>query len=154
MAKQKEKPAGIQGYERIAIDFTPKIPPLKKIKDKTQIDVRYCLISPFAFVHIYWNEKNSELVYNIEEPPMNEEELECKKQIISAMRDLINFDLIIEKSEEKLMEYIDEKFKLLAVELGMNFSYESYKKIYYYLCRDFVGFNKIDPLLRDYYVEL
>lgn len=148
-----EKNTGIQDYKRIQIDFSPKTPPLKKTKDKTKINVRYCLIAPFAFVHIYWNSKIYELVYEIEEPVLDEKELEYKERIISAMRDLINFDTIVTKDEGVLLEYIDKRFKLLAIELGMNISYESYKKIYYYLCRDFIGFNEIEPLLRDYFIE-
>ena len=48
----------LQNYPKIQVDFSPKIPPLKKLKDKTQIDVRYALIAPFAFAHIHWDEKN------------------------------------------------------------------------------------------------
>ena len=143
----------LQNYERVLIDFSPKIPPLKKIEDKTKVNVRYCLISPFAFVHIYWDTKNYELVYEIEEPILTREEKEYRDQIISTMRELINFDTIIQKSKETLLEYIDKRFKLLAIELGIDLSYESYKKIYYYICRDFIGFNEAEPLLRDYFVE-
>jgi len=144
---------GIQSYKRIAIDFTPEIPQLKNIKDKTQIDVRYCLISPFVFAHIYWDAKAYEIVYKIEEPEIDLRELKYKEQIVSAMQDMINFDMIVKKDKESLLDYIDKRFKLLAIELGMNFSYETYKKIYYYLARDFLGFNEIEPLLRDYFVE-
>ena len=52
-----------------------------------------------------------------------------------------------------MLDYIDKRFKLLAIELGIEVSYESYKKMFYYLCRDFVGFNETEPLLRDYFVE-
>ncbi|MFH1801367.1 MAG: ATPase, T2SS/T4P/T4SS family [archaeon] len=148
-----EQKVEVQNYPRVQIKFSPLIPPLKKIKDKTQINVRYCLIEPFAYVHIYWDPKIYELVYEIEEPRLTPEEREHKEQIISAMRDLINFDTIVEKSTEKLLEYIDKRFKFLAVELGIELSYESYSKIYYYLCRDFIGFNEAEPLLRDYFVE-
>ncbi len=148
----KEK-LDIQHYKRVEIDFSPKIPALKKIKNKTEIDVRYCLVAPFAFVHIYWDLKIYEVVYEVEEPVLDEKEARYKKQIISAMRDMINFDVVIEKNKESLLEYIDKRFKLLAVELGMDLSYENYKKIYYYLIRDFIGFNEVDPLLRDYFVE-
>lgn len=149
----ERKNIGIQSYDRVLIDFSPKIPPLKEIRDKTKINVRYCLISPFAYVHIYWNPVIYELVYEIEEPLLNEREIKEKEQIISAMREMINFDAIVEKEKETLLEYIDKRLKFLAVELGINLSYESYKKIYYYLCRDFMGFNEIEPLLRDYFVE-
>jgi len=148
-----EKNTGIQGYKKIPINFSPVIPPLKKVKDKTKVDVRYCLISPFAFAHIHWDPKIYEIVYEIEEPLLNEEENKYKEQITSTMRDMINFDSIVIKSEGALMDYIDRRFKFLAIELGLNLSYESYMKIYYYLCRDFIGFNEAEPLLKDYFVE-
>ena len=150
--KKKEENL-IMDYPKPKIDFGVKIPPLRKMRDKTQIDVRYGLILPFVFVHIYWNPKISEVAYEIEEPLLDETEKHYKEQIINAMRDMINFDTIIEKDIEKLMDYIDKRFKILAVEMDFNMSYESYSKIYYYLCRDFIGFNDVEPLLRDYYVE-
>ena len=61
----------IQNYPRVAIDFSPVTPALKKIKDKTKIDVRYSVIAPFAFVHIYWNPKSYEVVYEVEEPRLD-----------------------------------------------------------------------------------
>jgi len=50
---------GIQNYPIVEIDFNPKIPALKKIKDKTKINIRYSLIAPFTFAHIYWDKKIS-----------------------------------------------------------------------------------------------
>ncbi|MBU0894943.1 MAG: type II/IV secretion system ATPase subunit [Nanoarchaeota archaeon] len=150
---QKEKRINIQNYQRVEIKFTPKIPHLKKIKDKSKINVRYSLISPFSFAHIYWDPKEYELVYEVEEPYLNEKEIIYKNQIISAMRDMINFDTVIEKNQETLLDYIDKRFKILAIELGIDLPYESYQKIFYYLARDFIGFNETDPLLRDYFVE-
>jgi len=47
----------IDKYERVKINFSPQIPPLKRVDDKTKVDVRYCIISPFTFIHIYWDEK-------------------------------------------------------------------------------------------------
>ena len=143
----------IAKYERVLIDFSPKIPPLKKSDDKTKVNIRYSLIAPFAFVHIYWDPKIYELVYEVEEPILTREEKAYREQILSVMKELINFDSIIQKNKETLMEYIDKRFKLLAIELGLDIPYESYRKIYYYLCRDFIGFNEVEPLLRDYFVE-
>ncbi len=151
--KVKQEVQGIQSYRKVSIDFSPKIPPLKKIENKTEINVRYCLIAPFAFVHIYWNPKIYELIYEVEEPLLDKTEMGYKEQIVSAMRDLINFQSIIKKDKKTILEYIDKRFKILAIELGMNIPYETYKKIYYYLCRDFIGFNETEPFLRDYFVE-
>ena len=147
------KTLSIQNYPRVQIDFSPEIPPLKKVIDKTKVDIRYCLIAPFAFAHIYWDPKLYEILYKIEEPILDEKEKEDKNEIVSAMRNMINFDNVIQKNNEALLEHIDERLKIIATELGINMSYESYKKIYYYLCRDFIGFNEIEPLIRDYFVE-
>jgi archaeal flagellar protein FlaI len=143
----------IQNYERVKINFNPAIPPLEKVKDKTKVDVRYCVISPFAFVHIYWDDNLYELVCDIEEPVLTEQEKFYREQLTNAIEDLINFEEIIERDEETLLEYIDQRLKLLAIEFGLDIPYESYKKIYYYLCRDFLGVNEIEPILRDYFVE-
>src|SRR3989338_8998789 len=144
---------GIQNYPKVEIDFSPETPNLKKIEDKTKVNIRYTLIAPFAFAHIYWNDKISELIYEVEEPPLSRKEEQYKEELISAMENMINFDTIIEKRADILLDYIDRMFKILAVELGLDVPYESYKKIFYYLARNFVGFNEVEPLLRDYFVE-
>ena len=153
MPKPKKKNMGILDYPQVVVDFAPKIPPIKKIKDKSKVDVRYCLISPFAYVHIYWDPKEYELVYEIEEPILTKEEQKYKDQLVDSLRSMINFEEIIGGGRETLFQYIDRRLKLLALELGLKISYETYKKIYYYLCRDFIGFNETEVLLRDYFVE-
>jgi len=143
----------IGDYKRVEINFFPTIPPLKKVKDKTKIDIRYCVLSPYSFIHIYWDDKRYELIYEIEEPLLNEIEKNQMKQISYALKNLINFETLISKKREDLLDYIDLRFKVLAEEFGMSLSYDSYKRIYYYLIRDFIGFNETDALLRDYFIE-
>ena len=140
MAQKKEEVK----YPRVEINFSPENPRFQKLADKTRVNIRYSLISPFAFAHIYWDSKISEMVYEVEEPILTEEEMHYKEEIISAMEKMISIGETLER---------DQMLKLLITELGIDLSYESYRKIYYYLCRDFIGFNEIDPLLRDYYVE-
>ncbi len=143
----------IVSYPEVKINFSPEIPKLRKIEDKTQVNVRYAVISPFAFVHIYWKPEIAELVYDVEEPLLNDEEAKHKDEILSAMRDMIDFEGVVDKNLDSLLAYLNRMFKLLAVELGIQLSYESYRKIFYYIARDFAGFNEIEPLLRDYFVE-
>jgi len=149
----KEQIKRINTYPRPHVNFSPRMPALKRIKDKTKINIRYALIEPYAYVHIYWDEKNYEIIYEVEEPVLDETEEKYREEMITAMRNFINFDVVVDNELEKLLDYIDKRFKLLSTELGMDFSYETYSKIYYYLIRDFIGFNEVDPLLRDYYVE-
>lgn len=149
----EQKSFDVQNYKKPEINFSPKIPPMKRIEDKTKINVRYSLIAPYTFAHIYWDSKESEIIYEVEEPQLNSAEKKFHEEISEAMQEIINFQTIIDNKKETILDYIDRMFKTITVELGVNLPYKSYKKIYYYLCRDFIGFNEIEPFLRDYFVE-
>jgi len=137
----------------IKIDVSPPIPALPRITDKTSIDLRYALIAPYANAHLFWNKKKGELIYEVEEPILAKAEQETLKKIEEGMRELINVNVITEKTEEALVEYIDKTARLLISELNLQVSESLYEKIFYYLYRDFVGFNEIEPLIRDYFIE-
>lgn len=137
----------------IAININPTIPALPKIEDKTKIDVRYMLISPYASAHIHWDEKINEVVYDIEEPVLAEDEADVLDKLESALMQLINVNVAVDKGIEAVIEYIDKTARFLIDELNLKMSSETYQKIFYYLFRDFIGFNEIDPLLKDYFIE-
>lgn len=137
----------------LTVNITPTIPPLPIIKDKTKIDLRYILISPYVSVHIFWDAKENELVYNIEEPILSENQRILLRQIEEAMIEIINIDVIVEKNPEAMINYINKTSKIIINELGLEMNEEDYKKIFYYLYRNFVGLNEIEPLIRDYFIE-
>ncbi|MFH0831383.1 MAG: type II/IV secretion system ATPase subunit [archaeon] len=139
--------------EPIKIDLSPKIPVLPKFSDKSMIDVRYMLLSPYVSAHIYWNPEISEVVYDIEEPILSDDEKANLIKVESGMRELMNLNVLIEKNPEATIEYLDKTARLLITEMGLKISEDSYKKLFYYLYRNFVGLNDIEPLLRDYFIE-
>ena len=148
-----EKRGKMAEQERIVINLSPTIPALPKVKDKTQVDVRYALISPYAFVHIHYDKELLELVYELEEPLLSGEEKNLLKKIEEGMRELININVLVEKTQEAMIEYVDKTARLLIAELDLKVSSVSYKKLFYYLFRNFIGFNEIEPLTRDYFIE-
>tara|TARA_Y100000310_G_scaffold340182_2_gene435083 strand:- start:1140 stop:4121 length:2982 start_codon:yes stop_codon:yes gene_type:complete len=135
------------------INLNPLIPALPKPKDKKKVDVRYMLIPPYASAHIYWDEKRNEIVYDLEEPVLEPYEKQALEKIESAMLELVNVNVAVEKSVEATTEYIDKTARLLIDELNLKISADTYNKMFYYLFRDFIGFNEVDPILRDYFVE-
>ncbi len=137
----------------IEMDLNPSIPALKGMQDKTEVDIRYPLISPFAFAHIYWDSEHGELIYDVEEPPLDERETSILYELEEAMRDIINVDVVHEKDIQSLVEYTDKTARLLISELSISLNDESYNKIFYYLFRDFVGLNKIEAIMKDYFIE-
>ena len=137
----------------VAINLNPPIPSLPRVKDKRTLDIRYVLISPYATAHIHWDNTLNELVYELEEPLLDEYEQDILQQVEAAMLELINVNVAVEKTIEATTEYIDKTVRLLIDELNIKISMESYNKMFYYLFRDFIGLNEIDPLLRDYFIE-
>jgi flagellar protein FlaI len=135
------------------INLNPKIPSIPKSEDKTKIDLRYMLVVPYASAHIYWNEKSGEVVYDLEEPFLNDKDKKDIEKIQQAMREMLNINLISEKTPESLVDYIDKTAKLIISELGLKIEQDSYEKISYYLYRDFVGLNEIEALMHDYFIE-
>jgi len=137
----------------VSINLNPQIPALPRGVTKEKVDIRYMLISPYANAHIYWNEKNSELVYDLEEPVLSKKETVNLKKIGEAMQDTININLVVKKDRESLIDYIDKTARVIISEAGLKISEDSYKKFFYYLYRDFVGLNKIEALMHDYFIE-
>jgi len=139
--------------KKIEINLNPRIPALPKIEDKTKINVRYTLISPYVSVHIYWDKKEKELIYFIEEPILNDKEKQLLKTLERSLGEMINVNVLIDKTTDAMIEYIEKTSRLLIEELSLTINEESYKKIFYYLFRDFIGLNEIEPLMKDYFIE-
>src|SRR3989344_644285 len=137
----------------IRINLNPTIPALRRYVDKKKVDVRYMLIPPYASTHIYWNNKLNELVYELEEPILDDYDKAALEKVENAMLELINVNVAIDKTLEAITNYVDRTARLLIDELNIKVSSESYAKIFYYLFRNFIGLNEIDPLMRDYFIE-
>jgi len=137
----------------INFNLNPNVPAIQRAEDKTKIDVRYMVIAPFVSIHIYWNEKQGEVVYEVEEPVLKQGDKEILEQIERTMREAININQVVEKSAEGLIDYVDKTARLVISEIGLKIEEESYHRIFYYLYRDFVGLNEIEPLIHDYFIE-
>src|SRR3989338_9005445 len=70
----------------------------------------------------------------------------------NAMVEMINVNVVVEKTQEAVLGYLDKTARLLIDELNLSLSESSYNKIFYYLYRDFVGLNETDPLINDYFI--
>ncbi|MDP2750093.1 MAG: type II/IV secretion system ATPase subunit [Nanoarchaeota archaeon] len=135
------------------IDLTPRRVSLPKVDDLKKINVRYPLMPPFAFAHIFWDDKNKELIYFVEEPILSETEAEILRILRMGLNEMINISLVKAKKFQIVIQYLEESVQSILVELGTKISPETYKKLMYYIYRDSIGFNQIEPLINDYYIE-
>jgi len=122
-------------------------------KDIHKIDVKYPLIPPFAYAHIKWDPQIKQLKYIVQEPELSDDEVKTLNRISSALIDLIEVGLTSIKASGKATEYLEKQIKKVLKELGINLTPDQYIRMMYYIYRDFIGLNEIEPLLQDPYIE-
>ncbi len=135
------------------ISFRQQIFELPTIKDKTKLNVRYPLIEPFAYAHIFWDVKKHELIYQIEEPVLNVDEKRVLGILEKGIEELINISFIAIKSSDVIVKYLEDNVKVLLNEYRIKVAKTTFLKLMYYVYRDFVGLNEIEPIMRDYFIE-
>ena len=138
----------------ININSNPKVPMIPKFNDKTKIDVRYMVIVPYVSIHVYYDEKSGEVIYDVEEPILSDKDKSDLDKVEQAIREVVNISMVGEENtREKLLDYIDKTAKLIISELGLTIEQKNYDKMFYYLYRNFIGLNEIEPIMKDYFIE-
>ena len=135
------------------IDVNVGIPTLPDVADPTKLDIKYPLIPPYTFAHVHWDAANTELVYDVEEPVLSEKEKDILKVLEDGIRELINLSYINTNNRDTVLLYLEKNMKILLTELAIDLSMDSYLKIMYYIYRDFVGLNELEPMMNDYFIE-
>ncbi|BFI73261.1 secretion system protein E [Nanoarchaeota archaeon] len=123
-----------------------------KFEDKSKLDVIYPLIGKFAYAHVYYDLLSDEIIYEVLEPEVSDEE----KLIIDKAKEYILDEMY--KDPESFLN-VDPKFILIkkleefVKKFKINLDKEEFLKYYYYLWRDMLGLEKIEPLFYDVFIE-
>lgn len=126
------------------------LPPARDIKIKNII---YPVLKPYAYVSVRFNEKENELVYHVIEPMLNDHEKAILKKLKEGLVQIIDVALEDIKHPEKIIEFLEASIQNLISEYNFSLNEKEYLKIMYYIYRDFVGYNKIEVMLNDPFVE-
>ncbi|VVB80253.1 Type II/IV secretion system protein [uncultured archaeon] len=135
------------------LNYNVRVPTIQFSPDRTLIDIRYPLIAPYANAHIYWDQKQGEVVYDLEEPILDQSELELLDKLESSLREMINVSTVMSQDGQDSETYLDKLLRLVISESALEVSEESYDKIFYFLYRNFFGLNEIEGLMHDYFIE-
>ncbi|MCD6476633.1 MAG: type II/IV secretion system ATPase subunit [Candidatus Aenigmarchaeota archaeon] len=120
-----------------------------KLPEKLDRVVKYFLIPKYASVSII--KKNGKILYNISEPKMTKKENELYDKIVAGLMEIIDVEL--SKLKTNALNYLKQKVDQVILELEINVPEKSYNKIMYYIYRNFIGLNEIEPLMHDPYIE-
>jgi flagellar protein FlaI len=121
--------------------------------DLTKINIIYPLMEPFSYANIKWDAENKELMYLVLEPKLTEEEQQLLKKLSEGLIELIDVDLSAVNDFSKAITYLQNNVLKVIKEFGLRPSQQQFIKLMYYIYRDFIGFNEIEPLLQDPNIE-
>ncbi|OYT57051.1 secretion system protein E [Euryarchaeota archaeon ex4484_162] len=122
-----------------------------EIRQSRDLDF-YPLNEPYAFARIYFNSENQEREYIVIEPPLNNFEKEKLKFIQDVL--IKGLDINLEELEEKgAQQYLRENIDRIIRDYEISLDSNSKEKIFYYVVRDFLGYGKIDALMKDPNIE-
>ena len=141
-------------------EIPPLIPPLplekpeaKKALTKPRTGIQYSLIPPFASVDIRWDENGKEFIYKLVEPELSETEKSIYEKIVSGLLEILDIELSAIKIKSEAVKYLEDMIKKILEEYEIEISNDSYSKILYYIDRNFVGLNELEPLIQDPHIE-
>ncbi|MFH0929579.1 MAG: type II/IV secretion system ATPase subunit [Candidatus Aenigmatarchaeota archaeon] len=125
--------------------------------DLKSINIVYTLIpsndkTPFASANIKWSRRESGLVYYLIEPVLSDEEKKLLNNIKLALVEKLDVDFkTLRKDDAKsfLAKKFEDTINLMAAELP----YQKRQALFYYVQRDFVGMDKIEPMMQDPNIE-
>jgi len=116
-------------------------------------DIKYSLIGELAYADIKWEENESQFVYNVREPKFSPEEEKIYSKMVSGLMEILDVELSAIKKKEEAQKYLQSQIKKVLEEYEIKISEETYIKILYFVQRNFVGLNEIEPLMQDPYIE-
>ena len=118
---------------------------------------RYWVKAPYAYVSIVYNDEQNDHRYVVVEPEMDQSERALMGEFDERLSTALLFEDVEEhehddRVEEKVRR-LEDKVLELAAEYNIDASDESFHKLLYYLERNYIFYNKIDPFMNDPHVE-
>jgi type IV secretory pathway ATPase VirB11/archaellum biosynthesis ATPase/intein/homing endonuclease len=110
---------------------------------------RYWIVKPYSWAAILFNEEKNERLYYLVEPTLTP----LEKTVLETLHEHLLDRLTYEETTKDRDAVIRDKAMELLEEYGISLDEKSVNKIIYYLRRNYVGYGKIDGLLKDPRIE-
>lgn len=106
----------------------------------------------YTYAHITWDNEKDSLVYNVIEPDLSESDKELVEDIKNELEEKLDVDF--EKlGKVEASEYLRERVEEVLEGMERSLSGERKKAIKYFLQRDFLGLERVEPLMKDPNIE-
>ncbi len=145
----EEEPSTPMLLHEIPEDLRGEVPAEWNPPDFSHVDERYALIPPHAYAHIYFDNQEGILRYDVEEPVLSSKERDALERIKTLLIDKLDVDAYTLVKRGSAEEYISKKFEEIVRDYRFNLTAHEKERVKYYVLRDFVGLERIEPLMRD-----
>lgn len=155
--EENEPEIKFDGIEVPEIKIDVKLPRFEEKKLKS-ISAKYPLIPRsgkgkiYAYAHILWNDLTHEFVYNVVEPELSAENEENLKKIKEFIQEKVDVDFTRLRKREAI-QYINNMFNDALSYFKIIQSEEAKDVLRYYIFRDFIGLELLEPFLHDPNIE-
>ena len=127
----------------------------KTIEEKRSSVFReaYPIYEPYVYAAVTREPTTQKVHYEIIEPTLLKEEEDRVREIKDLLMEEIDVGLKDLETRERAEEYLRKKVLEIIKEYRIKVASEAIDKIMYYLVRDFIGYGKIDALMKDHLIE-
>ncbi len=113
----------------------------------------YPIEEPYVYAAVVRDPTTQRVRYEVIEPTLLKEEEDELKEIKHILIEEIDVNLKDIETREKAAEYLEDKVREIVREYDFKMAEEAINKFIYYIVRDFVGYGKIDSLMKDHLIE-
>jgi flagellar protein FlaI len=122
-------------------------------KKPTVFQEVYPLQEPYVYAAIVKEKETQKIRYEVIEPTLQKDEEKYLLEIKSFLMDELDVNLKEIENKEKAENYLKQKIKELVKKYRLKIPAGAVDKLTYYVIRDFIGYGKIDPLMKDHLIE-
>jgi flagellar protein FlaI len=113
----------------------------------------YPIDEPHVYAAVVREPNTQRIRYEVIEPTLLKEEEDQLKKIKAILMEEIDVNLKDIGTREKAEEYLKSKVREIIKDYRLEIAEEAVDKLLYYIVRDFIGYGKIDPLMKDHLIE-
>jgi len=113
----------------------------------------YPLQEPYVYAAIVKEKETQKTRYEIIEPTLQKDEEKYLREIKNFLMEELDVNLKEIENKEKAENYLKQKIRELVKKYRIKIPPEAVDKLTYYIIRDFIGYGKIDPLMKDHLIE-
>lgn len=121
-------------------------------RDKSIIQM-FKINEPYGYAAITKNLLTNELRYEVIEPELSPYDIDLLKTIRSFLFERLDISISELGSEEKAAEYLKKLVREIIRDFKIKVDDATLNKLMYFIVRDYVGYGKIDVMVRDPLIE-